>query len=131
MSTELPTYEEAQTLSLDPASLIKSQQHHPPLSTYPDHHPPLSTYPESPPPSWSPPHAVIHVPPNVMATPPELPPETQETTEVITNQQSAPSVADENNLALTQQPVIYQLFGRTSPNRVHRKFKMAIDNIHD
>ena len=50
MTTELPTYEEAQALSMDPGNFIKIQEQHRPLESE-------IRIPDSPPPSWSPPRA--------------------------------------------------------------------------
>lgn len=88
MSTELPTYEEAQAMSLSPGNLCKE----------PD------DIPSSPPPLWSPPRALIHSPSRDCS---------------VTIYHEEPP--NPNVQAFPNQPAIYQIIGRTSPNRVHRK----------
>ena len=59
-------------------------------------------YPNSPPPSWSPPHAQVHPPPDCSVT-------------IFNGNEQI-----EENITI-QQSTVYQIFGRTSPNRIHRK----------
>ena len=95
MTTELPTYEEAQALSMDPGNFLKIQEQHRPLESE-------IRIPDSPPPSWSPPRALVHPPPDCSV--------------------NIFSVEEINEQNPAQQSTVYQIFGRTSPNRVHRKF---------
>jgi len=96
MTTELPTYEEAQALSINADSFVKMQKQ--------SGH--LNRYPSSPPPSWSPPHAQVHPPPDCSVT-------------IFNGNEQI----EENNAV--QQSTVYQIFGRTSPNRIHPVAQMS------
>ena len=86
VATELPTYEEAQALSLNPSSFKFKP-----------------TIPKSPPPAWSP-----------------INNNTQQSSEspVTIHDCDNPTSGSEIQ---SQQPPIYQLFARTSPNQIQRK----------
>ena len=108
MTTELPTYEEAQALSINTENLVKMQEQLGKPERYPD----------SPPPSWSPPHALVHPPPECSLT--------MFTSSERTNEHTNEQVVDEPYQAVQQSSTVYQIFGRASPNRIHRKFEKVI-----
>ena len=109
MTTELPTYEEAQALSINPENFVKMQ----------DQMGKLESYPDSPPPSWSPPHALVHPPPECSVT---IFNSNEHINEQIIDEHTNEHIIYEPYPA-AQQSTVYQIFGSRSPNRVHRKCK--------
>ena len=94
VASELPTYEQAQALSLQ----------HQPSEKYVE-----LTVPETPPPAWSPIHQA-----NLTQVPP-----TPELTQITIHQETS---SNDSQASVT--PAIYQIFGRTlSPNRVQRELQ--------
>lgn len=109
MTTELPTYEEAQALSINPENFVKMQ----------DQMGKSESYPDSPPPSWSPPHALVHPPPECSVTIFNSNEHINEhTNEQIIDEHTNEHIIDEPYPA-AQQSTVYQIFGSRSPNRVH------------
>merc|ERR1712008_490615 len=90
------TCEEAQALSINPENFVKMQ----------DQIGKSESYPDSPPPSWSPPHALVHPPPECSVT------------IFNSNEHTNEHIIDEPYPA-AQQSTVYQIFGSRSPNRVH------------
>ena len=114
MTTELPTYEEAQALSINPENFVKMQ----------DQIGKSLSYPDSPPPSWSPPHALVHPPPECSVTIFNSNEHINEhTNEQIIDEHSTNEHIIDEPYPVAQQSTVYQIFGSRSPNRVHRKCK--------